>query len=81
MTATNGGYTIVAVKDQKTLLRKLRRDRELTLDELSMATGLNVSTLSRVERRMMRPTEATLNKLAKYFRVPASDLMKPEAVA
>jgi DNA-binding XRE family transcriptional regulator len=37
-------------------LRKLRHEREITLAELSAATGISVSTLSRLESGSRRPT-------------------------
>ncbi|HVX44840.1 MAG TPA: helix-turn-helix transcriptional regulator, partial [Mycobacteriales bacterium] len=36
-------------------LRALRRQRETTLSELSAATGISVSTLSRLESGARRP--------------------------
>jgi transcriptional regulator with XRE-family HTH domain len=64
------------MKQRKTLLRHLRRSRELSLDQVALGTGLNVSTISRAERGMVQPTEEVLNKLAIYFKVPAADLLK-----
>lgn len=70
------------MKQQKTLLRHLRREREITLDVLSLATGINVSTLSRVERGLVQPTDQTLARLAKYFKVSADELLNaPQQVA
>lgn len=61
---------------QKTLLRKLRRDRELSLDLVSFKTGVNVSTISRAERGLMQPSDDVRAKLAKYFKVPAESLLE-----
>jgi transcriptional regulator with XRE-family HTH domain len=76
-------YHPFVLKQQKTLLRHLRRLREISLDQLRADTGINVSTLSRVERRLIDPTPDQRDALAKYFDVPASDLLSdaPQAVA
>lgn len=60
---------------QKTLLRKLRRQRELSLDLLHTKTGINVSTLSRVERGLMTPSPDVRKRLEKYFRRSADELL------
>lgn len=70
---------ILVVGQEKTLLRKLRRDRELSLDLLHVKTGINVSTLSRVERRLMTPSEDVRKRLEKYFKVPADQLLNTAA--
>ena len=45
-------------------LRELRRQRETTLADLSAATGISVSTLSRLESGARRPTLELLLPLA-----------------
>jgi transcriptional regulator with XRE-family HTH domain len=57
------------VTGEKTLLRKLRRERELTFDVLSIETGINRSRLSRGERNLLPLTAAELETLGKYFGV------------
>lgn len=64
---------------QKTLLRRIRRDRELTLDELALATGINVSTLSRAERGLMALTQENRQRLEAYFGRPADELLSEVA--
>lgn len=54
---------------QKTLLRKLRRDRELNFDVLSLKTGINRSRLSRGERNLIALTEAEKKTLGDFFGV------------
>ena len=46
-------------------LRALRKQRETTLADLSTATGISVSTLSRLESGDRRPTLELLLPLAK----------------
>lgn len=67
---------LALVTQQKTLLRKLRRDRELSLDLVAFKTGVNVSTISRAERGLLQPSDDARNKLAKFFKVPAESLLE-----
>lgn len=65
----------------RTLLRKLRRDRELTISYVAMRTGINHATLSLVERRQMVPSATVRRQLEKFFKIPAEQLLAdaPEA--
>lgn len=63
------------MKQSKSLLRHLRRERELSLDMLAFKTGINVSTLSRAERRLIGLTPHQSKALAKFFKVPAEQLL------
>lgn len=56
-------------------LRTLRRQRETTLAELSAATGISVSTLSRLESGTRRPTLELLLPLAKAHGVTLDELV------
>ncbi|KIR66029.1 XRE family transcriptional regulator [Micromonospora harpali] len=56
-------------------LRALRRQRETTLAELSAATGISVSTLSRLESGARRPTLEQLLPLARAHGVTLDDLV------
>jgi transcriptional regulator with XRE-family HTH domain len=56
-------------------LRALRRRRETTLTELSAATGISVSTLSRLESGARRPTLELLLPLAKTHGVTLDELV------
>jgi transcriptional regulator with XRE-family HTH domain len=56
-------------------LRELRRDRDITLAELSETTGISVSTLSRLESGNRRATLELLLPLARAYRVPLDDLV------
>ncbi|MET8910513.1 XRE family transcriptional regulator [Micromonospora sp. NPDC004551] len=56
-------------------LRALRRERETTLAELSAATGISVSTLSRLESGSRRPTLELLLPLARAHGVTLDELV------
>lgn len=56
-------------------LRTLRKRRELTQGELSKATGISVSMLSRLESGQRRPTIELLLPLARELRVSMDDLI------
>lgn len=56
-------------------LRALRRRRGETLAELSEATGISVSTLSRLESGHRRPTLELLVPLARAHQVPLDELV------
>ncbi|MBL1075500.1 helix-turn-helix domain-containing protein [Nocardia sp. 2] len=56
-------------------LRELRRSRETTLAELSAATGISVSTLSRLESGARRPTLEQLLPLARAHGVTLDELV------
>ena len=56
-------------------LRALRRERETTLAELSAATGISVSTLSRLESGARRPTLELLLPLARAHAVTLDELV------
>jgi len=56
-------------------LRALRRERETTLADLSAATGISVSTLSRLESGARRPTLELLLPLARAHGVTLDELV------
>lgn len=56
-------------------LRALRRRQETTLTDLSAATGISVSTLSRLESGARRPTLELLLPLARTFGVTLDELV------
>lgn len=56
-------------------LRALRRYRDVTLADLSTATGISVSTLSRLESGQRRATLELLLALARAHGVPLDDLV------
>src|SRR3954451_8377473 len=56
-------------------LRALRRERDITLAELAAATGISVSTLSRLESGRRRPNLELLLPLARAHGVPIDELV------
>ncbi|MFJ8832400.1 helix-turn-helix domain-containing protein [Micromonospora aurantiaca] len=56
-------------------LRALRRERETTLTDLSAATGISVSTLSRLESGGRKPTLELLLPLARAHGVTLDELV------
>ncbi|MEU6234753.1 XRE family transcriptional regulator [Kitasatospora sp. NPDC047058] len=56
-------------------LRALRRERGTTLAQLSEATGISLSTLSRLESGQRKPTLELLLPLAREYRVPLDELV------
>jgi transcriptional regulator with XRE-family HTH domain len=56
-------------------LRAIRRQRETTLATLAEATGISVSTLSRLESGQRRPTSELLLPLARAHGVQLDDLV------
>ena len=56
-------------------LRALRRQRDITLDELSAQTGISKSTLSRLESGSRRPTLELLLPLARIYGVTLDELV------
>jgi len=56
-------------------LRALRRQRETTLGAVAEATGISVSTLSRLESGQRRPTLELLLPLAQAYGVQLDDLV------
>jgi len=56
-------------------LRALRRERELTLVDMSAVAGISVSTLSQLESGARRPTLELLLPLAHAYRVTLDELV------
>ncbi len=56
-------------------LRKLRKERGATLAGLSEATGISVSTLSRLESGGRRPSLELLLPIARAHQVPLDELV------
>jgi transcriptional regulator with XRE-family HTH domain len=60
-------------------LRGLRQQRGATLAQLSVTTGISVSTLSRLESGQRRPTLELLLPLARAHHVPLDELVDAPA--
>jgi transcriptional regulator with XRE-family HTH domain len=56
-------------------LRRIRRERRITLTALANSTGISKSTLSRLETGQRRPTLELLLALSRAYRVPLDDLV------
>src|SRR3954453_17078296 len=56
-------------------LRRLRKDREVTLAALSETTGISVSTLSRLESGLRKPSLELLLPIAQAHQVPLDELV------
>lgn len=61
-------------------LREIRAGRRQTLAAVSAATGISVSTLSRLESGGRRATLELLLPLARHYRLPLDDLVAAPAV-
>jgi transcriptional regulator with XRE-family HTH domain len=56
-------------------LRRVRKEREVTLAGLSEATGISVSTLSRLESGLRKPSLELLLPIAQAHEVPLDELI------
>lgn len=61
-----------------TVLRKIRQDRSLTLDDASSLTGVSKAMLGQIERGESNPTVSTLWKISSGLRIPFSELLHAE---
>ncbi|MCW8378596.1 helix-turn-helix domain-containing protein [Streptomyces justiciae] len=56
-------------------LRRIRKEREVTLSALSEVTGISVSTLSRLESGLRKPSLELLLPIAQAHQVPLDELV------
>ncbi|MFI9345635.1 helix-turn-helix domain-containing protein [Streptomyces sp. NPDC052773] len=61
-------------------LRRIRKEREVTLAALSETTGISVSTLSRLESGQRKPSLELLLPIAQAHHVPLDELVGAPAV-
>ncbi len=61
-------------------LRSLRQRQNRTLAQIAEATGISISTLSRLESRQRRPALELLLPLARTYQVPLDELVDTPAV-
>ena len=59
-------------------LRKLRRERALSQQDIERGTGISQATLSDLEQGKRGARASTLRKLAEVLEVARKDLMKEE---
>jgi transcriptional regulator with XRE-family HTH domain len=57
-------------------LRWLRLQRGLTLEQVEVLTGVNIATLSRIERGLQEPRPQTVVALAKGLRISARRMQR-----
>lgn len=60
------------------MLRSLRGERGLRVEDVAKAVGMTADTLSRVERGVRHPRVSTVAKLAKFYGMRPEDLMALE---
>lgn len=58
-------------------IREIRINMHLTQDELSEKTGLNKSTLSRIERGLISPKWDTIIRISRAFNIGTDKLLQP----
>lgn len=66
----------MADKEIGAKIRQLRNHRAITLDALTMRTGLSPGYLSKIERGLSSPPIATLSRIASALGVKLSDFFK-----
>ena len=57
-------------------LRRLRKERELTQEEVGHRSGVHPTEVSRIEAGKRDPQVSTVERLAKALGVHASDLLR-----
>lgn len=75
MTAAFASRNLCLVVMRKTLLRRIRRTRDITLEQLQRATGVHMSQLSQIERGILVPSQPQANAIAGYFGRPIDELL------
>ena len=77
-------YVIITIMDSRFIevdgakLRKLRRERALSQQDIERATGISQATLSDLEQGKRGARASTLRKLAEALGVEPRELMKEE---
>jgi transcriptional regulator with XRE-family HTH domain len=59
-------------------VREIRHKKEMTLNELSVLTGLTASYLSQLERDIIEPSLASLRKIGRSLEVPIYTFLEEE---
>jgi len=55
-------------------IRKARKDKKMSQEELADRVGLHYTTISRIERGISNSPVQTIDKIAKVLKVSLSDL-------
>jgi transcriptional regulator with XRE-family HTH domain len=58
------------------LLREIRKEKNITLDELARKTGMSKGHLSRIERKETDPTITSLARIALALNIDITKLYK-----
>lgn len=56
-------------------IKKLRKERKLTISALCYKNGLEPSTISRIEKRLVEPKYLTLLNIAKAFNLTLAEFL------
>jgi predicted transcriptional regulator len=59
-------------------LRKIRRQRGLTIEQIAMLAGVDQSTISRAERGLQRLRPESVVKISKALKVPPRKIVEEE---
>jgi DNA-binding XRE family transcriptional regulator len=51
------------------LIRRLRREKNLTLKAVAQETGISYSQLAKIERGVHKPSQETYNTLSKFYNI------------
>ena len=55
-------------------IRRARKDKKISQEELADRVGLHYTTISRIERGISNPPVQTISKIARALKVSLSDL-------
>ncbi len=55
-------------------IKRARKDKKMTQEDLADKVGLHYTTVSRIERGLSNPPVQTIDKIAKALKVSLSDL-------
>lgn len=58
-------------------LRKVRRSKDLTQEQLAELVGISVDFVSLIERGLSSPSFETIQKLSEVLEVPVEEFFKP----
>lgn len=59
-------------------IRSFRKNKNITLQELSDNTGLSIGYISQIERNLVDPSLSSLRKISQYLDIPTYLLMEPD---
>lgn len=58
------------------LIRRIRKEKNIKLEDLAKAAGISKGTLSKIERQEQEPKLTTMILIAKALKVDIKDLFK-----